>query len=98
MKYVLDIKISAEKGVLKAFDYYESKQQGLGERFLERWEVKIELIKQNPLLFQKKYKNFRQVLLEPYPYHIVYEVEENIISVYKVIYAGRSSRKRYTKK
>ena len=98
MKYLLDIKTSAEKGVLNAFDYYEGKQKGLSDRFLDYWETHLNLIKQEPLLFQKKYKNFRQALIKPYPYYIIYEVEENIITVYKVVYAGKSSRKRYNKK
>jgi hypothetical protein len=34
MKYILDVKISAEKGILEAFEYYESKQQGLDIQFL----------------------------------------------------------------
>lgn len=98
MKYHLDIKVSAEIGVLEAFDYYESKQKGLGARFLDYWEAHLESIEQNPLLFQKKYKDFRQALIKPYPYHIVYEVEGNTIFIFKVIYAGRDARKRYNKK
>jgi len=98
MKYILDIKTSAEDGILEAFDYYESKQKGLGIRFLDYWETHIDIIKQDPLLFQKKYKDFRQALIKPYPYHIIYEVVGNVITIYKVIYAGRSYRKRYTKK
>ena len=98
MKYILDVKTSAEKGVLEAFDYYEDKQKGLGDRFLDYWETHLDIIKQGPLSFQKKHKDFRQALIKPYPYHIIYEVEGNIITVYKVIFAGRSSHKRYNKK
>ncbi len=98
MKYILDIKETAKTGVFKAFDYYENKQEGLGDRFLDDWETHLDIIKQNPLLFQKKYKNFRQTLIKPYPYHIIYEVEEHLITVYKVIYAGRNPSKRYIKK
>jgi hypothetical protein len=98
MKYILDIKISAEIGILEAFKYYESEQEGLGVQFLNDWEAHVTMIKEDPLLFEKKYRNFRQVLIKPYPYHIIYEVEGNVINVYKVIYAGRSPRKRYNKK
>jgi hypothetical protein len=98
MKYILDVKISAKAGVLDAFDYYEGIQEGLGKRFLDYWETHISIVEENPLLFQKKYKDFRQALIKPYPYHIIYKIENNIIAVYKVIYAGRSPRKRYNKK
>jgi len=98
MTYRLDIKVSAQTDVLKGFDYYETKQEGLGRRFLDCWEASVESLKHNPLLFQKKHKDFRQLLIKPYPYHIIYEVEDDLITVYKVIYAGRHPRKRYTKK
>ncbi len=98
MKYTIDVKITAKSGVLEAFDYYEGKQKGLGIRFLDCWETQVDMIKKEPLLFQKKYKEFRQALIKPYPYHIIFEVEENIITIYKVIYAGRDTRKRYNKK
>lgn len=98
MKYHIDIKVSAELCVIEAFDYYESKQKGLGARFLDYWESHLEMIERNPLLFQKKYKNFRQALIKPYPYHIIYEVDGNAIIIYKVIYAGREPHKRYNKK
>lgn len=98
MKYVLDIKVSAKEGILDAFEHYETIQAGLGFRFLDSWELQISMIEQNPLLFQKKYKDFRQGLIKPYPYHIIYKIEGNLILVYKVIYAGRSSRKRYSKR
>ncbi len=98
MKYILDIKISAKEGVLEAFDHYESIRQGLGDRFIDYLEVHLNSVKENPLLYQKKYKDFRQVLIKPYPYHIIYKIEGKLIAVYKVIYAGRHPRKRYTKK
>lgn len=43
MKYGLDIKTSAKEGVLEAFSYYESKQEGLGVRFLDYWETHIDI-------------------------------------------------------
>jgi toxin ParE1/3/4 len=98
MKYILDVKVSAKVGVLEAFDYYESLRTGLGDRFIDYWETQLDSIKENPLLYQKRYKDFRQILIKPYPYHIIYKIEDNVIAIYKVIYAGKHPRKRYTKK
>lgn len=98
MSYELDVKETADRDVTAAVKYYESKQQGLGERFLHRWEQTLEQLKQDPNLYQKKHKNFWQILIKPFPYHIIYDIEQKIISIYKVPYAGRHPRKRYTKK
>jgi hypothetical protein len=77
MIYTVDVKESARDNVTEAFLYYESKQQGLGERFLSIWEKHLEVLQKEPKLYQKKYKEFRQLLLKPYPYHIIYEIVFN---------------------
>ena len=98
MKYAVDVTETARDNVVDAFLYYENKLAGLGERFLVCWEKQIEALQKEPNLYQKKYKEFRQVLLKPFSYHIIYEIEDSIIVVYKVVYAGRHPSKRYTKK
>ena len=45
----------------------------------------------------KKYKDFRQVLITPYTYHIIYEIDNTVVVIYKVIYAGIYIRMRYKK-
>ena len=98
MNYEIDIKETANNDVVKAVKYYESQQEGLGERFLNRWQHTLEQLKKDPNIYQKKHKNFRQVLIKPFPYHIIYDIEQTTIFVYKVPYAGKHPRKRYTKK
>ncbi|MBK6835151.1 MAG: type II toxin-antitoxin system RelE/ParE family toxin [Bacteroidetes bacterium] len=98
MKYKLIVEDTADFEVSKAYAYYEDLQTNLGERFLNRWEEQIKLIEKNPLLYSIKYKQFRQVLLRPFPYHIIYEIEGNLVVVYRVVYAGKHPRKRYKKK
>lgn len=98
MKYVIYVEDTADSDVVEAVKYYEGKQEGLGERFLKHWEQTLELLKQNPNLYQKKHKHYRQILIKPFPYHIIYEIEQNNIFVYKVPYGGMHPRKRYTKK
>jgi hypothetical protein len=71
MNYKLDVKETANKDVVKAVKHYESKQEGLGERFLNSWEQTLELLKYDPNIYQKKHKNFRQILIKPFPYHII---------------------------
>jgi hypothetical protein len=58
MKYILDVKVSAKAGLFEAYDYYEAMQEGLGIRFLDAWDDHLDILQQNPLLFQKKQKIF----------------------------------------
>jgi plasmid stabilization system protein ParE len=98
MSYEIEVKETADKDLVNAVKHYESKQEGLGERFLNCWEQTLEVLKQAPQSYQKKHKNFRQILIKPFPYHIIYEIEGTSIVVYKVPYGGRHPRKRYKKK
>lgn len=98
MSFEIEVKETAFRDVLNAINYYQSKQEGLGERFLNCWEQALELLKQTPESYQKKYKNFRQIEIKPFPYHIIYEIEGISIVVYKVPYGGQHPRKRYKKK
>jgi len=70
MKYSVEVKESARDNITEAFLYYESKLEDLGERFLRAWEKQQESLQQEPNLHQKKYKDFRQLIIKPYPYHI----------------------------
>ncbi len=54
MKYLLEIKEEANFDAIEAYEYYESKSIGLGERFLERVDLFLDLIVQNPHLFPCK--------------------------------------------
>jgi len=98
MSFEIEVKETADKDLINAVKYYESKQVGLGERFLNCWEQTIESLKLAPESYQKKYRNFRQILIKPFPYHIIYEIEGTTIVVYKVPYGGKHPKKRYTKK
>jgi mRNA-degrading endonuclease RelE of RelBE toxin-antitoxin system len=98
MKYTVEVKEIAKRNVADTFSYYESLQEGLGERFLSRFESMVSELQDNPILFQKKYHEFRQVLIKPFPYHIIYEVEKNKIVIYMIIYAERRPAKHYSKK
>ena len=98
MNYEVNVQETANNDVIKAVKYYEREQEGLGERFLNRWQHTLELLKKAPNSYQKKYKNFRQIIIKPFPYQIIYDLEHTTIIVYKVPYAGRHPRKRYTKK
>ena len=94
MTYLIEIKETAREGAVNAFLYYEEQQTGLGNRFLDKLELLLVTVGKNPQHFQKKYNQFRQALIKPFPYLIIFEVDKNVIVVYKVINASRHPKKR----
>lgn len=53
--YRLFLKPEAEKDVLQAALWYDSRQKGLGERFVDDAEELFTYIERNPSLFPEKY-------------------------------------------
>ena len=87
MIYALEIKEEAYRDIQDAYNYYESKQIGLGDRFVEELEEKINYIQVYPLHFREIEDDFRQVLIDIFPYQIIYEFNNTNIIIYSVFNA-----------
>ena len=81
----------------EATHYYNNIQYGLGLKLLDEWESSIRKIQQSPEGYQKKYKNYRQVLLNKFPYLIVYSIDKTTIIVSRFINVRKHPKKRYLK-
>jgi hypothetical protein len=73
-----------------AYDYYESKQRGLGENFLAVVEEALALIQTKPLLFQKIFGHKRKANTRKFPYGIFYSVKKSTVSVFSAFHLHRS--------
>lgn len=94
MSYKVEIKEEALQDVLEASQWYESKQKGLGERFVENTWSNLKYLTLYPLSHQCKYKENRELLIKNFPYVIVYRVIDNT----KVIVLAVASCKQHPAK
>lgn len=90
MKYHLIIDDKATFEIQEAFDYYEDKSIGLGERFLLTVEEYFEIIKNNPKQFQVKREEIREAHLQKFPFVIVFQMVKEIIIVYSIFHTSRN--------
>lgn len=90
MKYHLIIDDKATFEIQEAFDYYEDKSIGLGERFIKSVEDYFEKIKNNPKQFQVKREEIREAYLQKFPFVIIYQIVEKIIIIYSVFHTSRN--------
>ena len=97
MKYRLIIRDKAYREIEEAYDWYELQQFGLGEKFLSEFITCSDLILSTPDSFQKKYKDFRELLLKNFPYFIVYTIHKSRIVVFSVFHTSRNPRMKYRK-
>lgn len=95
MIYKLIILDLAIEDAQDAFDYYEKHQVNLGFRFENELANLIEYIHENPLHFKTIKQNYRQAILDNFPYLIVYYISDNTIYIQRVFHAKRNPKKKF---
>jgi plasmid stabilization system protein ParE len=93
-KYNLVIKEEAELEIDSAYNYYESEQENLGERFLDSLDNCFNSITTQPKIFQKVYKKQRQAIVRTFPYVIMYQIFDNEVIVFAVFNTNQDPSKK----
>lgn len=97
MKFTLIIPEIVEAEIDEAATYYNKKQEGLGNGLYQDLIETLSFVEKNPFTFQKTQKDYRQALLNRFPYLIIYKVYENKILFFKFVNAKKHPTKRYKK-
>jgi toxin ParE1/3/4 len=92
MQYNLILHSNVESDVSEAYNWYENKQSGLGERFLTELVFCYIKLESYPDFFSKKTKYYRRLILNHFPYIIAYEIKNESVFVYAVFHTSRSTR------
>jgi plasmid stabilization system protein ParE len=91
---ILKLHRRPEEEIREAATWYSERAEGLDRRFLHSVREALETLEADPQRFARletmpDEAPFRRVLLEGFPYVIVYEVFENEVFVYTVAHASR---------
>jgi hypothetical protein len=88
MPYQVVIKSEARDDVAAAYDYYESRQPGLGQSFLEAFEARCTDLCENPTHYSYISEDpkgiLRDIKLSRFPYVLVFEIISTDVIVYAV--------------
>ena len=86
----------AKNEIQKIYDYYESQQKDLGERFKSHLDEYFITLTNHPESFAIKKHPFREIPLKKFPYIIIYEFikEQNLIIVYAVFNTRQNPSKK----
>jgi len=79
----------AESDIAEAFDFYEAQLAGLGVQFLATLERQLELVVDNPLQYEVRYRSVRRAVLRRFPYAIFYLFEGESVVVLAVEHQAR---------
>ncbi len=78
--------------------WYEDQQPGLGDFFLEKFDISIHYILSFPEAVEIIRKKYRVAKIDNFPYVIVFEVRRLIIEVYSITHTSRHPNKRFKRK
>lgn len=94
MNYKSEIKEEAKQDILSASKWYAQQSEGLNIKFIQEFEITLNIILKNPKTYKRIYKHFRQASLHKFPYVIIYEYLENIVVVYSLFHTKRNPKKK----
>jgi len=97
--YTLSFLEEASKEFTEASLWYEEQSNGLGDRFIDTIQRKLQLIQQFPERYPKRKKNFREAIVKTFPYIIIYTFykKEGVIIVNTIFHASRNPSRKYRK-
>lgn len=96
MKHRLAVRSIAERDLQAARDWYESKQIGLGDVFLDEVAEAMGRLAHRPDLARPYYRQFHRILLRRFPYKLFYQVIDDQVIVFRVLHAKQSHESRLT--
>ena len=100
MSYSCQLHHLVQKDYDEACEWYESREPGLGERFVKEIRHTINEITLHPETFgSRTKKNLREAKVGFFPYVIVYKVDKRsqVIFVVSIHHTRKNPRKKYRK-
>jgi plasmid stabilization system protein ParE len=87
----------AQKEIIQAWEWYEERQQSLGNRFLKEVINKIRLIEQNPERYATRYKSYKETTVPVFPFLIIYSLnhKKKSIRIVSVFHTSLNPKKKF---
>lgn len=89
-----------QKELAEAFQWYEERSPGLGERFIEAVSKRLSELSNYPDRYAKRKTESREVSTNIFPYILIYEFlpKEKIVFISYVFHAKRNPKLKYRRK
>ena len=83
----------ADDDVAGSYDWYESREPGLGEDFLRSVEACVRGIQRHPEMYPAAIDEFRRATIRRFPFEIFYEFTVDSITIYSVFHYSQDPQK-----
>jgi len=78
-------------------NWYEERQENLGNKFYNDLIDNLDYLATNPYMFRIKFQNLREMKLSVFPYIVIYEIFEDIVTVHAVFNTSKNPGKKPSK-
>ena len=91
-QYKIVLSDEAEKDFDSSYEYYACDNKIVADNFFKQLNNSLETISQNPLGFQKTYKNVRRYVMRKFPFVIYYQISNIEIRVIAIFHTSRNPK------
>jgi len=97
MTYKTELLPRARRELLEAWDWYDDRWIGLGDRFVREVEKRLQQIEKSPERYPERRKCFRETKIKVFPYLIIYRIhkQKKVVAVSSIFHTSRNPRKKY---
>ena len=92
MAFQIILSSIALKELESAVDWYNECEDGLGKRFIDAVDTRLALLSETPGIFGVKLSGYNEVLVEKFPYLIVYKIikKGNRVRILHIFHTSRN--------
>lgn len=87
--YSVIIQPEAEQDLDTVYHYFESQKPGLGFEFLAEITETIEVLEDNPMLFQRVHRELRRAIVKRFGYNLIYKVMDSEVLILAIMHGSR---------
>ena len=87
----------AQKEIAQAWEWYEDRQRGLGDRFLKEVVSRLKKIEQSPDKYPTRFKTYKEATIPIFPYLVVFRIarKSKSIRIVSVFHTSLNPKKKY---
>ena len=87
----------AQREITEAWNWYEDRQPGLGDRFLKEVRARIEKIEQTPERYPTRFRSYKETPVPVFPFLIIYRINKRkkLIRIVSVFHTSLDPKKKY---
>ena len=94
MTYRLEIRPDALSDIEEAAPWYDEQRSGLGIEFSREVIAAVDALSKSPVMYRVRHKrrNVRWKILDRFPYRIVFQMTDDLITILAVLHSARHDR------